>query len=315
MRQVALFGFAVLSAVCGFAGQLNHKQIPASSAWIAHVDFETFRSTQIGQLITDEVTKKHQDKITALQELIGSNFLTDIQSLTLYGSDANEENAVSLVKGRFNKEKLLAFLKLNPAYAEVPYNSQTFYKWFDDKRQKEQIGAFAAEDLIVISQAQPTLQTALDVLAGKQPSLADQAQLPLFSLSQVPEGAFIIGAAEGLSKLAGQEHAAILKNSNVLVFVTSEQAGLLKAHLQLESETEESAEQIEQVVRGMLAFATLQMKDQPQLQKIIQSGTVNRTGKNLQFDFSAPSADLFAMIKSMEEMKAKPADEPQASPS
>lgn len=304
MNQLTLSALTVLTAVCGaFAGPLEHKQIPAGSAWLAHFDFESFRSSQLGQLVINEINLKHQEQIDNLQGLLGSNLLTDIDSLTLYGSDADEKNAVSLIEGRFDKQKLLAFLKLNPAYSEVAHERFTLYKWFDDKRQKEQIGTFADDNRIVIAQTQPVLETAINVLAGKEPSLADRAKLPLFSLSQAPKEAFIVAAAEGLSQLAGQEHAAILQNSNFLIFITSEQDGVLKVHLQLESETEESAVQIEQVVRGMLAFATLQMKEQPELQKIIQSGVISRNARNLQFNFLAPSADLFQLMKSFEEQK------------
>jgi hypothetical protein len=300
MKRSILALFTVVLGVYSpvFGGKLDQKQIPADSAWLVHLDFETFGSTQIGQLVTAEIKSKHQDKINALQELIGSNLMTDVASVTLFGPDAQEENAVSLIKGRYNKEKLLAILKLNQTYGQTAYDNYTLHTWVDDKRKKEQVGAFAGEDLIVISETQTAIKAALDVLAGKQTSLAQQAQLPLFSLSQTPNGAFIIAAAEGLSKLAGEEHAAILKNSNFMVFITSEQAGNLKAHLQLESETEESAMQIEQVVRGMLAFATLQMKDQPQLQKLLQSGVISRDGKNLQVDLSAPSGAVFFFIKS-----------------
>lgn len=302
MRQAVLVLVMTLTAVYSFAAPLNHKQVPASAAWIAHVDLETFRSSQFGRLTMEEIKLKFGDKVAALSTLLGTNVLTDIQSLTLYGSDAKETNAASLIRGRFDKEKMLAFLKLNPAYAEITYDDKTMYKWVDDSRKKDQYGAFAAEDLVVIAQSQSTLQRALDVLAGKQPVLADQPQLPLFSMSQAPQGAFVIVAAKGLSELAGSEQAAILKNSNLLVFITSERAGVLKAHLQLESESEESATQIEQVVRGMLAFASLQTNNPPMLQKIIQTGIIARNGRKLEFDFSAPSADIFELLKSWEQI-------------
>lgn len=300
MRQLARVLVLVVLGCwgIGFGGVLNQKQIASTSAWVVHADLNVFRASQIGQLVTAEIKAKHQEKIDALQVLLGSNLMTDLDSVTLYGPDAEESNVVSLIQGHYDREKLLAFLKLNPAYAETSKEGYTMYSWLDEKRNKEQVGTFAAEDLIIISQTPAALQTAMDVLAGKQPSLADKADEPLFSLTQAPEGAFLIAAAEGLSKLAGQEHAAILKNSNFMVFITGEQAGNLTAHLKLESETDESALQIEQVVRGMLAFMTLQMKDQPMLQKLLQSSVITRDGRKLEFKLSAPSQEVFDLVKS-----------------
>lgn len=296
-------GFFLVTAVfatfsVASAAALDQQQIPGNAAWVFHVDLETFRSSQFGQLVTDEILARHGDRITALQELLGSNVLTDIAAVTLYGADANEKNVVCLVKAAYNREKLTALLKLNSTYAEIPYNDYTLYSWVDDKSTKAQVGAFAGDDLIAISQSQQALENALSVLSDPQASLAGQPEQPLFGLTQAPEEAFIVAAAEGVSELAGQEHAAILRNSNFVVFVTSEQAGTLKARLQLQSESEEAAGNIEKFVRGMLALAELKTDQQPQIRQILQSAAISRTGKDLEFNLSAPSQQLFDMIKS-----------------
>jgi hypothetical protein len=280
------------------AGALDRQQIPGDAAWVFHFDAAAFRSGHFGQLVTDEIRARHQDKIAALQELLGSDLLADVGSVTLFGADANEKNVVCLVRGSYNRDKLTALLKLNSTYAEIPSDSRTLYSWVDDKSKKAQVGAFAGTDLIAISQSQEALENALRVLDKKQTSLADRAQQPLFSLTQSPAGTFLVAAAEGISELAGQNHAAILKNSNFVVFVTSEQAGTLKARLRLQSETEEAAGNIEKFVRGMLALAELKIDQQPQLTQLLRSLVISRTGKDLEFHLSAPSQQLFDMIQS-----------------
>ena len=105
-----------------------------------------------------------------------------------------------------------------------------------------------------------------------------------------------------LGRWAGPEQAAILKNSDMMIFMTSEQAGVLNVHPQLVSETEESAAQIEQVARGLLAFASLQTQNPP-LQKFIQAVSIARSGRSLGFEWSASSADLFVLLKSWEQIR------------
>jgi hypothetical protein len=299
MKQ-ALILLAVVFGTIGVAcaGALDRQQIPAGSAWVFHFDLDGFRLSQFGQLVTDEIGASHHEKINALQELLGSNLLTDIRSVTLYGADADEKNVVSLIKGTYNREKLTAVLKLNSTYAEIPHGDITLYSWVDDKSKRTQVGAFAGDNLIAISQSQQALETALNVLDKQQPALADQPQQPLYALTEASEEAFIVAAAEGISDLAGNEHAAILKNSNFVVFITSEQAGNLKARLQLESESEEAAVNIEKFVRGMLALAELKIDNQPQFTQILRSAGISRAGKTLEFNLSAPSQLLFDMIQS-----------------
>jgi len=297
MRQALVFAVLLAGVVQVSVGQgINFDQVAADSAWLVHVDLDAFRSTRMGQLVGAEIAAKNPQRLAAVQELIGSDPTTDIRSLTLYGPDSEEKNVVSLIAGTFNRDKLTALLKLNGTYAEIPYRGRTLYSWVDDTRKKAQVGAFADENLIVISPSQEALQAALDVLDGRTPPLSGQSNA-LTGL-KVPAGAFVVAAAEGPSNLAGDSHAAILKNSSLLMFATSEEAGNLKAHLQLESDTEESALQIENFVRGMMALALLKVKDQPQLAQLVQAAQVSRSGKSLAFDFSAPSEKLFELIKS-----------------
>lgn len=288
----------VLLTATGIAAPLNKAQVSADAKWVFHVDFEAFAASQIGRLAKAELLSQHQAKINAMKELLGSDLTADIYNLTLFGPNADEANAVALIAGKFNRQKLLALLALNAAYGESAHNGQTLYHWQDDKRGKDQVGAFASDNLIVISQTEDGTKAALDVLAAKGTCLANSQNAPLWTLTEGTQGAFVVVAAEGLSELtANNEHAAVLQNSRMMAFIADEAEGSLRLFVQLEANSVEAAQQVEQVARGMLAFAMLQQQKHPELTPFIQACNLARTNARLAFEFRYPSADLFALLK------------------
>ncbi len=294
---VMVAGF-LLSAV-GFAGPLNKAQVPAGSQWVFHADYQAFTSSEMGQLVRQEIALHHQAKIDALKQLLGTDLLNDIYGLTVFGPDGNEANATVLIHGRFDRDKLLALLALNPAYGESLYGSSKLYHWQEEMRGKNQVGTFAADDLIVISQTEEAIQGVLDVLAGQGKSLAADRSASLGNLTEGIDGAFVAVAAVGLSELAGDnEQAAVLKNSRMLAILADESEGQMRLSVQLETNNAEAAQQVEQIARGMLAFASLQMQNKPELLSLLQGCSLTRTDAQIAFSFRYPSAALFALVKS-----------------
>lgn len=296
---------AVLLPATGFSAPLNKTQVSATAKWVFHVDFEAFHASQIGQLVKQEVKAQHQAKLDAMKQLLGSDLTADINGLTVFGPDANEANATALIYGTFNREKLLGLLVLNSAYAESTYGDQKLYHWQDDHHGKNQVGAFAANNLIIISQTEGSVKAALDVLAGQGVSLAANKGTPLYSLTEGTQGAFVVAAANGLSELTqDKNHAAILQNSKMIATFADETEGNLRLFVQLEANNAEAAQQVEQVARGMLAFASLQQQKHPELTPLIGACNLARTESQIKFEFRYPSEKLFELIKTFTPHKA-----------
>ena len=198
--------FTLLLAVVVFsaslsAAPLNQTQVPSQAKWLMHVDFQAFANSQMGQMVIQSITPRDQKKIDAFTNLLGSDISKDFYGLTVYGPDAKEENAVAMFNGKFDRKKLISILILNKKYSEVQYSGRKLHHWLDEKDGKNKVGVFAADDLIVISQSEPAVQAALDMLDGNSDSLASENNAPLASLVQAPEGAMLIVAADGLAEL------------------------------------------------------------------------------------------------------------------
>ena len=299
IRFFILFSGILSISLCS-ATPLRRVHVPSGARWLFHADIDTLFSSEIGKLMQQSMRDEHKDQIEALKLLLGIDLTQDIDGITVYGVQAGEENACTLFYGTFQKEKLLALLRLNKAYSESNYNGQTLYYWKDDKSQKNQVGAFASDDLIVIGQKESCVILALDSISGAVESLAQHQDTPLFSLCNVPVSTFLLAAAEGVSDLVSDNHqAAILKNSKTLSIVSYEDAGRLNFDINLETENETAAVQVEQVVRGMMAFASLNEKTHPQFTPLLQAATLSREANKLICRFNYPSNELFDILKSL----------------
>lgn len=280
------------------AAPLNKNHILADSKWICHVDLEAFRATQLGKLVQDDIRQNWQTKIDSLNELFGSDITRDVHSVTLFGSKPGEEDAVVMIYGKFNQNKLTALLALNSSYQKSQYNGAALHHWTDDRDHKNRVGAFAQDNLIVISQTESKVTSVLDILSGKASSLAAQQANPLVPLTEVPQNTFVLAAAVGLDELTQDDkNAAILQNSRLMAFIGTEEQGNVITRLRLETQDAQAAEQIETALRGILAFITLSQKENPDIAALIGACTISRQQSILNVQFQYPSQALMDIIK------------------
>ncbi|MBN2374834.1 MAG: hypothetical protein JXD22_00430 [Sedimentisphaerales bacterium] len=295
--------FLLLSAVLLLAASvraepLNPQLIPADAKWLVHVDFNKFAQSEIWALINQEISEKDRKKIDAVATLLGSDPTKDLFGVTLFGPDANEKNAVAIINGRFNREKLLSLLVLNDAYDESKYHGQTLYHWVDEKDNKAKVGFFATETLIVISQTETPVQAMVDLLAGPADSQSSEPTPLTSSLAKAPKDAIVVLAANGLSKFRrNDEQNVFLQNSKTIMLFAGETEGELFLTASLTTDSPETALQIEQAVNGMKAFIALENSENPKIISLLQAVTIKQNENLLFLTTKYPSAELFEILK------------------
>jgi hypothetical protein len=296
MKRIVLFSLCLLPICPLSAAPLNKANVDSGAKWLLHLDLEAFKKSSFGSLALTEIQSQHGDQIAALEELLGSNLLEDLNQITLYGPDPNEKNAVLMVWGRFNPQKLLALLALNATYEKSIYRDHTLHEWVDQDRSKNQVGVFAREDLIVLSQTRRPVEQALDILDGKQPSLAQSKGLAF--IDKAPAQPIVLLAAEDLGRLAGDNaHAAVLKNSQIMVFAAGEDNQTVAIDLDLWTQDSQTAVQIEQAFVGMKAFVMLTQKNQPLITRLAEAFQTRTEDTLVSIRFRYPSESLFSILK------------------
>ncbi len=305
MMKKVLFILLLSVSVSSFAAGIDKTHVSAKASWLVHIDFDAVRDSEMAALLRQEMTDQQQKQIEGLATLLGTDLMEDLNGATLFGPSAAEEEAVLLVYAKYDKTKLLALLGMNEGYSESSYAGKTIYHWVDEKHQRDQVGAFATDGMIVLSQTQDAVTAVLDLLAGEQGrSLASAEDNPLAGLCQSSGSVMVMAVADGLMELTQQnEHAAILQNSKMAAAIMSEKDGTLKLNVDLIAEDAEAATKIEQVVLGMRAFLTLSQKQNPEVAPLLGATTLQRVENQLTLTFQYPSAKLFEIIKKHQDMK------------
>ena len=159
--SVLLAGASVLG------GPIDKSQVSAGANWVVHTDTEQFNKSKIGQLIRQELENVGlMEKLNDFATVFSFHPLNDVRDVTLYGSGKDREKAVVMVDGRFDKEQLLALLRMNPEYDEIEYGDMTLYKWLHEENKEGEeskshlmYGCFHTADMVVMSAGLETLSS------------------------------------------------------------------------------------------------------------------------------------------------------------
>lgn len=284
-----------------YAGPIQVEEVSADVKWVAHVDIERFISSKIGGLILEELQAKGLErKCAAFHEMFGFYPNKDLRSITLYGSEYRPHKGVAVVKGTFDKEKLLILLRANDTHQEQSYKGRMVHKWFDKGR--EHYGSFYKDDVIVIANSEENIHEGLDVMDGDSANLAAKAEVSDFQFA--PAGAFFLAAAKGISEqTAVPPKAMILKMADRLLLVAGEVEGVDYIQVVLQARDETAAIQIQQMLQGIIAFGAMMGEQNPMLAELAQAVQLTLDGTKVKLRLAQPTEKVFDFLKVMEAKK------------
>jgi len=291
ITMAILFGLLLSTAVR--AETLKKNIVPADADWIIHLDLEQLLSSRLFNHIIgadgwDEVEKRN----ATFEKKFRINLLKDIKSVTVYGKGHDEESAVACISGRFDKDHLLQLLGMDEAHKEIPYADFTMHNW-----DGEAFGAFVGDDLAVITKSEDILKQALDVISGKAADItrSDAASL----ISRAPADSFVTAVARNIPDLLGDEqddHSAILKKAESALLHVAERGDDLFLGAEMSVTSPKDAENIEQMLKGLLALVDMYKDDIPAGIKIPEDIKISRTGNNVLVEMSYPTAEAIKLI-------------------
>ncbi|MCP4455194.1 MAG: hypothetical protein GY809_27350 [Planctomycetes bacterium] len=284
-------------AVSAGAGPLEPGDVGRSARWVIHLDSQALWTSQLGGEIR-KIADSHdiQAKLGAIKTLFGTDLTADIHSVTLYGPDGNDVQAVALVKGRMDRPKLVSMAVLTDRYEKITQGDSVIHRWGDGGEKKTQYMGFASDDKLVMSQSHSAVEMALEVLDGKADSV--QGTERFNSIKHVPGKAFVVVCAEELSDLTkGQANAEMLQRSSVLTVIVGENDAFVNATLWLETESREAAVQIETMGRGILAMMQFNDAKFAKLKPLVAACSLASHDTRVEFSFRYPIDKLMAMIE------------------
>ena len=115
MKKNLLLLSTLLVTIIGKASekQIGLEKIPPSANWIAHLDFEAFRSSKIGAFVLQDILKAPhiEQKMTGLKNAFGVD-IDQLGFVTAHGSGKKDEGFI-YAQGGFNTKQLEGFASLN----------------------------------------------------------------------------------------------------------------------------------------------------------------------------------------------------------
>jgi hypothetical protein len=269
------------------ASSLQTSIIPEDTRWLFHFDIGKFFSTEIGELLLADESGKLNRANRKIAEAYKIDLLKDIGGITIFGPGKDKSKAVVALSGNFNKEYLLSLLDKAANHQKIQYGKHTIHRW-----RHAQCGTFVNDHLLLIGRDESAIKNVLEVMAGKKKSLARGTMMS--SIKEIPEDAFLKAVADNIASLIKDDaKAVLLKKTGMALFMALEKSGNLKLKLKLTTDTPETAQNIEQMVRGLIALARLKQQEEADAEmKLIESLKITLKGNIIQMELNYPSAEL-----------------------
>ena len=279
------------------AALLNMANVGADANWVVHADLDLFRSTDFGKLILARIDELGiSEKLQNFAKVFSFNPLNDVRDVTIYGQDKDEHKTVILISGRFDQERLLALLRLNPEYGEEVYEGITLRRWHDDKKGgKMMYGCFYTDGLVVMSSGEGTAKRAIDVLKGK----ASHADATTFNQPALSDGSAFIRIAvrdfEGLAK-ADKQQPVVMKQIQSLYAGAGESGQQFYASATVRAKSAEAAQGITKVIEGFVALAVLSSEENIRLSEMAKKVLITCEDNIVQIRLSDSPQAIAGMI-------------------
>lgn len=290
-----MLAVAVLAAGQARADGFSKDSVSATAKWVVHLDVSKFTASQFGTLVTNDLqTGALKDKLEVARRTFQVDPLRDLSCVTLYGTGYSTQSVVAIVMGNFNPESIEVCFRAMESYEATAYGDRKIHKVVDKKRGAPRYICFAHKGAAVIGDNVDRVKDAVDVLDGKKASLKTVAGVRGMDSA----AAFVLAsAAKDENGNIGRAQASVLKNADWLTLSVGETAGIMDLALQLGINTPENAAQIEQVVRGMVAFATLSKDPNSGAFDLSKSLSVANENGVVTVKVSGSSQDLYKAIK------------------
>jgi hypothetical protein len=273
---------ALTLTTASFGGPLQKEQVGSDAKWLLHLDLDKLRSSKVGTYFTRQVLeqKLSQPKADLKRDLDFDLDLNKISSITAYGTDYGSKpdaNGVLVIKTTLDVGKVLdaAIEKFFPngesggGIKKTQQGSAVLYSINDDV-----FVTIFPGDLVVVAKSRAPIQKASEVLAGKLANLTSGKAFSGFP--DVQKAFFFLGIAEAFNAdVPIPPQANVLKMADGGRVVLGENAGRLFLNLALKAKNSEVVTQIQQVIQGLVALASLSKAENKDLMQLVQSAKVS----------------------------------------
>jgi len=283
------------------AASLQKSLIPAEASWVIHFDLKKFAATKIGNELLNEkdilgMGKKHAQ----FKKKYQIDLEKDLDGITVIGFGNGDEKIVACLHGKLNQDYLLGLLEEEESHVEIPYGKYTIHNWDDDE-----YGIFVSGNLALIGPSQQAIKLTLDVIDGKKANIGSSPMNEY--IKDIPSEAFLTAMATDISSLAeGKSKVFIIKKTESAMFSLAEIKENFNLRLNFTVKTLEDAQNMENVIRGLVALANMQLQEMKTGFKVPDDIVIATKGKKVFVEMNYPAKALLDIALGKTRFSAMP---------
>ena len=281
-------------------GGIDSDDLPSTSTWYFHADFEEMRSSDGGQSLwvwlDDEVFDDVRDDA-------GIDLSTEADYITAYSTP--ETGAVFILEGDITqetKDKTMVAAASAERFDTLKHKGKTYYYVEGDDNidvegiDKRGYFSFAVKNKLIAANNKEQMQTLLDN-GGK------------ITGSRSHDGALFVLTAERSLIQAGMDteefrdddedggfKSNIMRNTKHAALMIADVAGQIAIEAQLITEEPEMAESLASIVRGLIALAAFSDDMEPEVTNFLKSTKVNVNDNMLKVSVTVSPEEIVSAL-------------------
>jgi len=269
---------------------------PAGHEAFIYFDVAKFRETSLFKGLRPNLDRPEiQAKINAFQQFTGMRLPDDLDVVAASGKIAPNNEGCLYIRGRWDRQRLETLFSMNPGYTEIPKPAGKIIGFLDENKGNMTYLCFVKNDLAVIG-TKEGVESSLDVIAGEGRSMAEdpRVKVRLAKIGPHPLFAAVLVRPQVFPPDLMKVPAVQSLRSAVLTGVSSPASITLTARI--ETETDQVAGQLLDIVRGLIALGQVQQKV-PKVSQIAYASSARKQGNEVVVTSAVNVSDALGFIR------------------
>ena len=266
------------------AKQLDLRKVSDGSNWIMHMDFESMRNSEIGSYLEDslEQVPEMEEKMRGLQKKFGVN-LMEVSNLTFFGN-GEKHKGIGILEGGVDATVVTEVTRTREYIQESKVGRKTIFS--TDKGRRPMAFSVLKKGKIVFGPDSNYVSEGIKLANGKGRGSSSYPILEsLNNLMETP-GFLFFADVKGAKETAELDQWARMMTDKIEscgMVIGDHDSGLKMIGL-IETNSLESSEPMENMIRGGLAMMEMKAKDNQRMEGLLEDYQVTRVGRTIRVE-------------------------------
>lgn len=263
MRHLVLVSAAAVGlASVSLAKPYDPRLVPANAFWVAHVDAEAALASTLGRYVLEKGGAHLDLELAKVRSELGLDPLKDVKSFTAFGMTEDDDDGVIIISTTTAADRALAMAMTKGEHQQSVVDGVTIHSFDDDAGFVVLPGANADERLVVAGEDHALIAAAVNNL--KAP--AQGVDLAKGAITRGPgENSIVFFHASKIGEgLNVEPLSVIMQRMEGIRVDVGERQGQVVAELDILSSDEAEANDISQMVQGLVAMARFAGGQEPE---------------------------------------------------